>query len=374
MQVLLKVIDGMTIDIALQVRVEEVFFFLLLRPGKNSKTPTNSLSDPFSLSPSLSPFFLTSESSSSLQKKQFTNSGNAGGQRQRHRRRRRGRCAARGREVLRRAEELRPRELYRASGREGGGRRRSRGRGRRRGCLDWRGLFLVPSSVLAVLASPRSRRGALERLNVKPRERETEKQKSEEGGVYTSSDRSRQKKKKKKVFAFLFAHSLPFSSCLTSDAPHARPGDRARGRVVVVAEGERRECGRNGDGEEGDTGGGSSGDDEATTANNSLGLQHLVLLRELHRPVAPRRGCSLGFDLLQQERYGGQLKRSGGGDLRAKEKSKSFFSSDGCYPSGKRTPLFGRLQALLCFPDRALLGAGRSLFSSPISPTRYEST
>lgn len=67
-QVLLKVIDGMTIDIALQVRVEEVFFFLLLRPGKNSKTPTNSLSDPFSLSPSLSPFFLTSESSSSLQK------------------------------------------------------------------------------------------------------------------------------------------------------------------------------------------------------------------------------------------------------------------------------------------------------------------
>lgn len=177
--------------------------------------------------------------------------------------------------------------------------------------------------MLAVLASPRSRRGALERLNVKPRERETEKQKSEEGGVYSFSDRSRQKKKKKKVFAFLFAHSLPFSSCLTSDAPHARPGDRARGRVVVVAEGERRECGRNGDGEEGDTGGGSSGDDEATTANNSLGLQHLVLLRELHRPVAPRRGCSLGFDLLQQERYGGQLKRSGGGTYVRKKRARA---------------------------------------------------
>ena len=42
-QVLLKVIDGMTIDIALQVRVEEVFFFFFLSTWKKLKN-TNKLS------------------------------------------------------------------------------------------------------------------------------------------------------------------------------------------------------------------------------------------------------------------------------------------------------------------------------------------
>ena len=54
-QVLLKVIDGMTIDIALQVRVEEVFFFFcsfdLEKTQKHQQTLslTLSLSLPLSL-------------------------------------------------------------------------------------------------------------------------------------------------------------------------------------------------------------------------------------------------------------------------------------------------------------------------------------
>ena len=53
-QVLLKVIDGMTIDIALQVRVEEVFFFCSFDLEKTQKhqqtlSLTLSLSLPLSL-------------------------------------------------------------------------------------------------------------------------------------------------------------------------------------------------------------------------------------------------------------------------------------------------------------------------------------
>ena len=105
-----------------------------------------------------------------------------------------------------------------------------------------------------------------------------------------SFQRSIKKGKEKKGVNF-YSRIPSSSSRLNSDAPHARPGDGARGRVAVVTAVQRRECGRNGDGKEDDTGrgdddGGSSGD-EATTANSTLRLQHLVLLRELQRPVAP---------------------------------------------------------------------------------------
>ena len=125
-QVLLKVIDGMTIDVALQVTgfSSLLFFFLhpISRPRQNEGG--GKLNFPSSLSFSL--LFFPSFKPSPYQTKKLP--GHARSQRLRHRRRRRRGRAARGREVLRGPPELRPRELDRARGGQGRGGRRKRRR------------------------------------------------------------------------------------------------------------------------------------------------------------------------------------------------------------------------------------------------------
>lgn len=136
-QVLLKVIDGMTIDIALQVRVFFFFFsfpfpfFPLLLEGLGRERfgclLSYTLLSYTLLSPSFS-FSLSLSRSPRLLLSCFP--GHARSQRLRHRRRRRGGRAARRRKVLRRAPQLRALLDDRA-------RRRRRGRGERERRRRW---------------------------------------------------------------------------------------------------------------------------------------------------------------------------------------------------------------------------------------------
>ena len=119
--------------------------------------------------------------------------------------------------------------------------------------------------------------------------------------------------------------------------------------------------GGTGSGDDDETDGSSSGgSDEATTANSSLRLQHVVLLRELQRPVAPRRGCSVRFDLLQQERYAAI-----GGSRRGTKRAREFFKRERASPPPPTVAILPQahaslplsLQALLFpFPDRRVAG------------------